>query len=242
MIHRRGDTLIFLSGIRPLQFDFIATLLFLILVLTSLCCSAEIQTETAFTPEMLLQNAIKDGRLDDVRVLIDNGVNINQPFSQGVTPLHTAVINNQENIVAVLLQAGAVVDAKDATTQATPLHLAALYGREGIATLLIQHGANINAVMKFGITPLLVATQFSQPQIIQLLMDKKVDINHADQEGFTALHFAAQNGDPVIARLLLDKGAKLDLRDKTNKATPLAIAIENNHPEVATLLKEHGAE
>lgn len=211
------------------------------LMLISVSVAAEIQTETADTPIRLLETAIKEGQLDHVRALIEAGTDVNEPLNQGITPLHAAVISNQENIAAVLLQAGAKVNATDPTTEATPLHLAALYGREGIAKLLIQKGARVNAVMKFGITPLLVAAQFGQSQIIQLLLDKKANINQMDQEGFTALHFAAKNGNALVARLLVDQGAKLDIADKTHQATALEIAIENNHPEVVQLLKEKGA-
>jgi len=204
---------------------------------------ANIQSETAYTPDFLLQNAIKAGQLDAVRALItDERVDIDQPFSDGITPLHASVINNQENIAIALIEAGAKTDVPDPTTQATALHLASLYGRDKIAAYLIQKGANVNAGMKFGITPLLVAAQFNQPQIVQLLLDKKADIDHADQEGFTALHFAAQNGNEVIANMLLDNGAKINVNDKTTKATPLEIAIENNHLEVARVLEEHGAQ
>jgi len=216
---------------------------FLLTTLLCVNCYAEIHTETALPPEALLQNAIKDGQLDQVRALIEAGVDIKQPYQQGITPLHAAVIHNQENIATVLIQAGAPLDTTDVTTQATPLHLAALYGREAIARLLIQKGANVNATMKFGITPLLVAAQFSQAPIIQLLLeqkDQKVDINHADQDGFTALHFAAQHGNELIIQILADHQANVNLLDK-NKATPLAIATENKHPQIIRLLEAYGA-
>lgn len=216
-----------------------------ILILSSFYSAAEIQTESAFSAEMLLQNAIKAGQLDDVRILLEQGgIDLNQPFGQGITFLHSAVINNQENIAALLIQQGAKVDAQDTSTQATPLHLAALYGRENIANLLIQKGANVNAVMKFGITPLLVASQFKQAQIVQLLLDNKktlVNINHADEEGFTALHFVAQNGDPVIAAMLVEHNATLNLFDK-NKLTPVAVATQNNHLDIARMLQIHGGQ
>lgn len=204
---------------------------------------AEIHTETALPPEALLQNAIKEGQLEQVRALIESGVDIKQPFPQGITALHAAVIHNQENIAAELIQAGAPLDAADATTQATPLHLAALYGRESIARLLIQKGANANATMKFGISPLLVAAQFNQAPIVQLLLEQKeqkVDINHADQDGFTALHFAAQHGNELIIQILADHKANISLADK-NKATPLAIATENKHSQAVRLLEAYGA-
>jgi ankyrin repeat protein len=214
-----------------------------VLMFGSFCCVAEIQTESAFSSQMLLQNAIKAGQLDDVRILLEQGgIDVNQPFDQGITPLHSAVINNQENIAAVLIQNGAKIDVQDASTKATPLHLAALYGRENIANLLIKKGADVNAVMKFGITPLLVASQFKHAQIVQLLLENKTNINHADDEGFTALHFVAQNGDPVIAEMLVEHKADLNLLDKTHKSTPLAIANQNNHSDIAQMLQKHGAQ
>lgn len=215
------------------------TLLSSFLLCIGFSCVAEIESQSAFTSDMLLQNAIKAGQLDDVRTLLQNGIDVNKPFNDGITPLHVSVINNQENIAAVLIQAGAKIDEPDSTTHATPLHMAALYGRVGIAELLIKKGANVNALMKFEITPLLVAAQFKHPQIVEILLNKKVNINHADQEGFTALHFAAQNGDEIITRLLLNHGANTKLKDKTNNATPLMVAIENSHPNVARLLQEH---
>ena len=203
---------------------------------------AEIGSETAYTPSQLLQNAIQEGKLEDVQQLIDAGVDINQPLNEGITALHACVINNQENILASLLQKGADVNVTDTSTQATPLHLAALYGRNKIAELLIQKGANINAMMKFRFTPLLVAAQFNQSQIVELLLDKKANIHHADQEGFTALHFAAQNGDEIIAKLLIDRGAKVSAVDRSNQATPMSIAIEHKHPALIQLLQENGAQ
>jgi len=217
----------------------VSILLFALLI--SFSCFAEIQSQSALTTDMVFQNAIKSGDLEDVNLLIQNGIDVNQPFSDGITPLHAAVINNRENIMTVLIQAGAKVNATDSTTKATPLHLAALYGREKMATFLIEKGADVDATMKFGITPLLVATQFNQAQIVQLLLEKKANIEQVDQEGFTALHFAAQNGDTVVAKLLIEKGANINAQEKAHRSTPFAIAVENNHPEVAHLLKENGA-
>lgn len=220
--------------------SYVVQIVFLVIASISPLSYAEMQSQTAFTPPVLLQNAIKAGNIEDVRNLLDNkAVDINQPLQEGILPLHIAVINNQETIAALLIQSGAKVDATDSATQATPLHLAALYGRESLAALLIQKGANVNALMKFDISPLLVAAQFNQSQLVQLLLDKHANIDHADQEGFTALHFAAQNGDEVIAHLLIEHGANVNLKDKPNKATPLKIALDNHHPQVAKLLEAH---
>lgn len=212
-----------------------------LLGLTSASCIAEIRTEAADTSQSLFYKAIRGGQLDEVRKFISSGMmSPNLIFDDGITPLHIAVINNQESIAAVLIQAGAKVNAQDNTTQATPLHLAAVYGRVNIAKFLLQKGADINAVMKFGISPLMVAAQFKQPAMVELLLSYKANIHLVDNDGFTALHFSAQNGDELATRFLLDHGADPTIRDR-ELATPIEIAAKNNQNGVVHLLKEHGA-
>jgi ankyrin repeat protein len=60
--------------------------------------------------------------------------------------------------------------------------------------------------------------------------------------GFTSLHAAAFSGSLPIAKLLLEKGAVLE--DSANKSgvTPLMVAGEENHLELAEFFIEQGAD
>jgi ankyrin repeat protein len=60
--------------------------------------------------------------------------------------------------------------------------------------------------------------------------------------GFTALHAAAFSGSVPIAKLLLEKGGALE--DAANKAgvSPLMIAGEENHIELAEFFITRGAD
>ena len=62
------------------------------------------------------------------------------------TPLHCAASLGQAGVARVLLDAGAEVDAKDATS-ATPLHMGAADGDEGvgIVRILLDAGADEGA-------------------------------------------------------------------------------------------------
>lgn len=199
-----------------------------------------IESQTALSAGDLFHAAIKEGEIEDVKKLLAGGFNPSQAFEDGITPLHLAVIHNQEEIAKLLLQNGGNVNARDATTEATPLHFAALYGRASIANLLLQKGANPNEEMKFNISVLLVAAQFNQPQIIELLIQHKANVKHTDQEGFTALHFSAQNNDDISAKLLINHGADVNAKDK-KEATPLKVAKERHAEAVIKLLSEHEA-
>lgn len=62
---------------------------------------------------------------------------------KGSTPLHLAVMRNNQNLVRQLLDKGADINAKDKNGWA-PLQLAILNGHNEIATLLLEKGANVN--------------------------------------------------------------------------------------------------
>ena len=52
--------------------------------------------------------------------------------------------------------------------------------------------------------------------------------------------WAAQYGRKEITKTLLTAGAKVNVKDKNGK-TPLTVAQNNGHAELADLLLEHGA-
>ena len=54
------------------------------------------------------------------------------------------------------------------------------------------------------------------------------------------MHEAAGSGQIDFAKLLLERGADVNARDDGGD-TPLTIAFESKQPEIAKLLREHGA-
>jgi ankyrin repeat protein len=76
-----------------------------------------------------------------------------------------------------------------------------------------------------------------------LLARKEIQINQAMNSGATPLFIACQEGRvKVVKALLTNKKIDINKHNKQFKGmTPLKIAIENGHTEIAALLQQHGA-
>ncbi|XP_068628498.1 histone-lysine N-methyltransferase EHMT2 isoform X2 [Battus philenor] len=79
-------------------------------------------------------------------------------------------------------------------------------------------------------------------KVIRYLLAAGCDVNLPGPEGMTALHTAAQLGGVTACKILLEEGhASVDARDHGGW-TPLVWAAENSHPDVVSVLLEHGAD
>ncbi len=162
-------------------------------------------------------------------------VDENDPRSS--TPLHNAGVRGRENLISLLLEAGAQVDALGYDHNhgvCTPLQLAAWEGTLGSVRLLLEAGADPNAITSGGGTPLSTAMWHNAMDKIKLLLDHGADPD---------LHVAVGLGmvDRVRARLEEEPGL-VNLPGGYNDLTPLSVAAEFGQRDVAEVLIHHGAE
>ena len=91
--------------------------------------------------------AALNGRVDVVKVLLQNGADVNDVDVLEWTALHCAAKKGHVGVVKVLIQNGADVNAVD-EEKSTALHYAARYGHVDVAKVLIQKGVAVNAVQE----------------------------------------------------------------------------------------------
>jgi uncharacterized protein len=89
--------------------------------------------------ETPLMMAALRGNVAAVRQLLDLGATLNR---DGWTPLHYAATGPEPQVVALLLERGAVIDAPS-PNRSTPLMMACRYGPEGAVDLLLRRGASL---------------------------------------------------------------------------------------------------
>ncbi len=81
-----------------------------------------------------LIQAVKDGNIDRVRLLIAQGADINTRDNRGGTPLHWAAYYNRKEIAKLLLMQGADINIKD-KNGLTPVDVARINRRKEILNL-----------------------------------------------------------------------------------------------------------
>jgi len=178
----------------------------------------------------LLFHAVRTGKADVVRTLIENGANVNFSNIQGETPLWLAIdkVNNEFNhdVIKLLLDNNA--DFNFANNRGmTLLHQAVIIGDLTVVEWLIDKGVDINRQNVEGKTALFMATQFDNLEIVKFLLKKGADPNLPDQEGTTPLHTAVTKRNISMVELLLQNEASVDIADNQGKS-PLQREIIHN--------------
>ena len=166
------------------------------------------------------------------------GANANVKDEQGNPALIVAIAwsDGDTEIIRLLLEKGADVNAKESTIGATALSFASSDGHPEIVRLLLENGADMNAKDNVtGYTALIEATSNNEIEVVRLLLENGADINAKDLRGMTALMMASIKGNAEIVRLLLEYGADVNIVDNHNY-TAVMLATMTRHAEIVELL------
>jgi ankyrin repeat protein len=156
------------------------------------------------------------------------------------TPLHLAAQEGNQELVELLLDKGADIDAQD-QYHFTPLHLASYEGRLEVVQTLLTKGANKNARDIGGGTPLCIGAQCNKTEIVRVLINNGVDVNISENYKRTPLYWLANFGQRDLAKLIIEKGADVNASSKIG-FTPLHAAAKKGYNGMVELLIKKGAE
>jgi ankyrin repeat protein len=157
-----------------------------------------------------------------------------------VFPLHVASHRGHVDVIRLLLEHGADVNAK-ANYNRTSLHFASELGHIEVMQLLLEKGADVNSTTADNKYPLVEASQAGQLKAVQVLVQHGADVNVHGVHGCTPLHRASWTGRLEVIRFLLEHGADVDARDNDRRTT-LHHASSHGQLEIVRLLLEHGAD
>ena len=171
----------------------------------------------AVPPESPVADAAMRADLDKVRLLLKGGADVNVAQGDGMTALHWSAENRSAEMAAMLIYAGANVEAVTRIGGYTPLHLASRSGGAAIVEELLEAGANPAVTSSAGgATPLHFAASTSRKGSVIALLDHGAKIDARESAwGQTPLMFAASLGRTEIVELLLSRGADVSVTTST---------------------------
>lgn len=192
----------------------------------------------------MLHPAVRYGRVEFVKLLLDYGVNISVRRFDGDTALHTAARYEYEDIVKLLVEAGANVTTENYCGQ-TPLERVgpATHGDRMKSVRVIRH---ILGGVVFRRDPKFIPSFIRGPalhdavnshdkiRVTQILESAPHMIGATDAEGNTVLHIAVLNHDELMVRYLI-LHANLSIRNR-RQMTPLHEAVRAGDIALVKLL------
>ncbi|XP_028249398.1 ankyrin repeat domain-containing protein 50 [Parambassis ranga] len=177
-------------------------------------------------------------------LLLERGADPGHRDHDGMTPLLLAAYEGHEDVVELLLEAGADVDetagpdgSVPAAAAVTPLLAAAAMGHMKTVSRLLFWGAAVDAIDCEGRTALCLAAARGSTEVVRALLDRGLDENHKDDLGWTPLHAAACEGHRAVCAALTERGSmarvgEMDIEGRT----PLILASQEGHGSTVKLL------
>ena len=199
----------------------------------------------------LVKDLITQKKLDELKALLDSGVDVNMIISSGDSLLMTACSYSNSEMVKLLLTYNPNIDYQDEYgNNALNLAIDNKWHYKEMIPLLLEAGAYPNSKAGAGRTAQKVSTVLSKVtslalnnkseeeyQIVEMFLSHGADPNIAHKTaGSIPLMAAAYKGDVRLVKLFLKYGVDPNLKDKQGR-TALDMAKKKNQQEVIDLLQ-----
>jgi len=212
---------------------------------------ATLDIKSLLTGGTPLHTAASANQIDFAKMLIKRKANLEIVDKFGSTPLLTAALRMDPDMVEVLVDAGAAVNVKSTVNPlVTPMVFAAgnpnpLEHRKNVAIIkyLLSHKGDINFPSSNGTTPLIAAARKPDHSDgydrASLLIDKGAKLDQTNDKGETALMLAAGAGNEKLVKLLIEKGADVNKKNGAGE-TVMSYAKRSGNKDNTALLESKG--
>ncbi|MBY0403162.1 MAG: ankyrin repeat domain-containing protein, partial [Cyanobacteria bacterium] len=130
----------------------------------------------------------------------------------GDTPLHWAARAGDFQVIQLLAQKGAQINAQD-TFGNTPLHIAADTGNINGVKALLSIGAAVDIVNEKGQTPIHLAAASGKIEILEALKEKGADLSFKDKRGQSPIFNALEAKHDLAVLCFLEQGVDPNVKN-----------------------------
>jgi len=173
--------------------------------------------------------ALEQGHTKIVEELCKRRCSVSMIDQGGLTPIHLAASLGKTEIVHILLENRADIDACAISTGDTALHMASSANHLDTVTLLLQKGANVNKQNNEGQTCLMQAARNCHSNICNLLLSFGARKSVSDIRGNTALLLYCNNAK--VSTSMIEMLSSPIVMDKINWDGwwPLLAVLSGSH-------------
>jgi len=188
-----------------------------------------------------LHLAAHQGDVAAARNLIDDKADLESRDSSGRTPIIVAAFASHENVVQLLKDAGADINALEDQAYDV-VTIASVANDLPMLDLALKLGANSgNVTSPYDGTALIAAAHLGHHRVVKRLIEAKAPLDHINNLQWTALIEAVVLGDGganhvETVRLLLNAGADRTIGDSQG-STPLELAVSRGYEEIVELFE-----
>uniref|UniRef100_A0A3B4A434 RHD domain-containing protein n=1 Tax=Periophthalmus magnuspinnatus TaxID=409849 RepID=A0A3B4A434_9GOBI len=223
-----------------------------VLMLTSganahlLCSAVSLQTKASQSARQMAAALLQYCSSGDVRLLLSIQRHLcGVQDSNGDTPLHLAVIHQQNAVIQQLLQTLGNGHQHLLNTanhlRKTPLHLAVSSRQMQVVELLLRAGADPSLVDRDGRSAVHLAALSGDTSVLRTVLTHLTDehaplVNAPDYHGLQPLHLSVRRDGERCLRLLVESGAKINAPEQKSGCTALHLAVTANLFKVACIL------
>ncbi|MDE7299203.1 MAG: ankyrin repeat domain-containing protein, partial [Lachnospiraceae bacterium] len=189
------------------------------------------------------------GKTDIARALIEFGADDTARNTNGETPAHYIVMENQhrselsteerKELLSILPDIGiARNDGKTPLMLLMTLEVPKVDKKE-LLPVLFEKGARINRTDNEGNTALLLCVQTCRwsLELLKALCKAGADLNAVDRDGNNVLYYVLKNGSEEAASYLLKKGADYN-RINRDGVSPAQVAVEKGYDTLLSLMPD----
>ena len=188
-----------------------------------------------------LMHAIWHGHLKIAGVLLSRGAQVDAPTS-GWTPLHKACDMGDLNMVNLLLQNDADIEARSPKKLVLKKTRSPDDTKGSAPSYSSDEDNSDDSDSTHGWTALLRASSTGKEPVVRRLLDRNADIEARSPSKATPLICAAEAQDEAIVDLLLLRGAKVEAEDEFGWKPLHRTLVSKGGDKVAQLLLDHDAD
>ncbi|KAJ0005308.1 hypothetical protein NQD34_011522 [Periophthalmus magnuspinnatus] len=211
-----------------------------------LVSSTDLQTKASQSARQMAAALLQYCSSGDVRLLLSIQRHLcGVQDSNGDTPLHLAVIHQQNAVIQQLLQTLGNGHQHLLNTanhlRKTPLHLAVSSRQMQVVELLLRAGADPSLVDRDGRSAVHLAALSGDTSVLRTVLTHLTDehaplVNAPDYHGLQPLHLSVRRDGERCLRLLVESGAKINAPEQKSGCTALHLAVTANLFKVACIL------